>query len=144
MDWESGKTPYDILELKNGPEATDAEIRKVRGVDSMVVHPSAHAGVPSSASPPCAPQRVPVAALWTWPALGHLVLAVPMHPVRHLPGTPPHHYPAMQAYKLLALKKHPDKNKDNPNAAAEFGELEKAYRVLTDASARGALDDYLA
>ncbi len=29
-------------------------------------------------------------------------------------------------------------------AAAEFAELEKAYRVLSDASARGALDDYLA
>jgi hypothetical protein len=27
--------------------------------------------------------------------------------------------------------------------AAEFAELEKAYRVLTDANARGALDDYL-
>lgn len=28
-------------------------------------------------------------------------------------------------------------------AASEFAELEKSYRVLTDASARGALDDFL-
>ncbi len=29
MDFTDGKTPYDILELANGPAATDAEIRKV-------------------------------------------------------------------------------------------------------------------
>jgi DnaJ-class molecular chaperone len=28
-------------------------------------------------------------------------------------------------------------------AAAEFAQLEQAYRVLTDAQARGALDDVL-
>ncbi|KIY95340.1 putative DnaJ subfamily B member 5 [Monoraphidium neglectum] len=47
-----------------------------------------------------------------------------------------------KAYRRLALIKHPDKAK-TPNAAAEFAELQKAYQVLSDAAARGALDDYL-
>jgi curved DNA-binding protein CbpA len=98
-----------------------------------------------------------------------------------------------QAYRRLALVKHPDKQKHNPNAggvwppelyylqcvdcavgpsscdpthlqtsamlsrtpahapspallcqaASEFDELQKAYAVLTDKDARGALDDYI-
>ncbi|KAL6759589.1 DnaJ-domain-containing protein [Haematococcus lacustris] len=48
-----------------------------------------------------------------------------------------------KAYRTLALKLHPDKNKGNPNAATEFAQLEQAYRVLTDLQARGALDDLL-
>ena len=45
-----------------------------------------------------------------------------------------------KAYRLLALKKHPDKNPDNPHAAAEFDRIQKAYDVLTDKAARKALD----
>lgn len=47
-----------------------------------------------------------------------------------------------QAYRRLALIKHPDKAK-TPNAAAEFAELQKAYAVLCDPDARSALDDYI-
>lgn len=46
----------------------------------------------------------------------------------------------LQAYRLLALKKHPDKNPDNPNAAAEFDRIQKAYDILTDKKAKKALD----
>lgn len=48
-----------------------------------------------------------------------------------------------KAYRRLALTRHPDKNKKNPNAAEEFHELQKAYELLLDKSARAALDDYL-
>ncbi|GIL54940.1 hypothetical protein Vafri_10633 [Volvox africanus] len=48
-----------------------------------------------------------------------------------------------KAYRRLAILKHPDKNRDNPKAAEEFGELEQAYRLLLDKDARGALDDLL-
>eukprot|EP00798_Chlamydomonas_sp_ICE-L_P004994 gene4994-34778_t len=77
MDWtEGGKTPYEVLEIENGPEATADKIKKV--------------------------------------------------------------------FRKLAVVKHPDKNRTNPNAAAEFAEIDKAYRILLDESARGALNDYLA
>ncbi|KAK9842308.1 hypothetical protein WJX81_005780 [Elliptochloris bilobata] len=46
-----------------------------------------------------------------------------------------------KAYRKLALTKHPDKQRDNPNAAAEFMLIQKAYDVLTDAAARAAWDE---
>ena len=46
-----------------------------------------------------------------------------------------------QAYRALVLKKHPDKQKSNPNAAAEFHLIQKAYELLSDGKARAALDD---
>ena len=48
-----------------------------------------------------------------------------------------------QAYRKLALVKHPDKNPDNPKAADEFALLQRAYDLLTDAEARAALDGLL-
>ena len=45
--------------------------------------------------------------------------------------------------RKLALKLHPDKNPDNPDAAAQFAELQKAYALLCDAEARAALDAWL-
>ena len=49
--------------------------------------------------------------------------------------------PFLQAFRMLALKKHPDKQRDNPNAAAEFNLIQRAYELLSDAQARAALDD---
>lgn len=42
-----------------------------------------------------------------------------------------------------ALQLHPDKNPDNPAAAAEFTELQRAYALLCDDEARAALDAWL-
>lgn len=39
-------------------------------------------------------------------------------------------------YRRLSLEKHPDKNKENPLAVQEFIRLTKAYRILTDDTAR--------
>lgn len=49
--------------------------------------------------------------------------------------------PFLQAFRMLALKKHPDKQRDNPNAAAEFNLIQRAYELLSDSQARAALDD---
>ena len=50
---------------------------------------------------------------------------------------------ACQAYRRLALIKHPDKNPDNPKAADEFQALQRAYDLLCDKEARAALDNLL-
>lgn len=46
-------------------------------------------------------------------------------------------------YRTLAKKYHPDKNRDNANAADKFIEITKAYEVLTDPQQRAAFDDSL-
>ncbi|XP_044726744.1 dnaJ homolog subfamily C member 17 [Chrysoperla carnea] len=48
-----------------------------------------------------------------------------------------------KAYRKKALHCHPDKNPDNPNAAALFHELSLALQILTDAKARQAYDKVL-
>ncbi len=48
-----------------------------------------------------------------------------------------------KAYRKKALKCHPDKNPDNPKAAATFHQLTDALAVLTDESARKAYDNLL-
>ncbi|KAG9238784.1 hypothetical protein BJ875DRAFT_367117 [Amylocarpus encephaloides] len=47
-----------------------------------------------------------------------------------------------KAYKIGALKHHPDKNNSNPAAAAKFQELSHAYEVLSDPQKRGIYDSY--
>ena len=48
-----------------------------------------------------------------------------------------------KAYRKKALKCHPDKNPDDPNAAILFHQLQEALAVLTDAAARKAYDNVL-
>jgi len=45
-----------------------------------------------------------------------------------------------KAYRVKALKCHPDKNPDNPNAANLFHQLSEALEVLSDIGARAAYD----
>lgn len=47
-----------------------------------------------------------------------------------------------KAYRRLALRFHPDKNPDNPEAAEKFKEIAKAHTVLTDTTKRGIYDRY--
>lgn len=44
------------------------------------------------------------------------------------------------SYRKLALKLHPDKNRDNPDATEKFQELQEAYEVLSDPERRTSYD----
>lgn len=75
--------------------------------------------------------------------------------VRRRCMSPPHHLTPPQAFKLLALKLHPDKNRDDPDAgahelwhcaathphtASKFNRLQTAYEALNDEAAKAAVD----
>ncbi len=45
-----------------------------------------------------------------------------------------------KAYRSLAKQLHPDRNRDNPNAAKRFGEITQAYDLLSDKDKRARYD----
>lgn len=47
-----------------------------------------------------------------------------------------------KAYRQAALKYHPDRNRDNPEAEAQFKEAAEAYEVLSDPEKRQRYDRY--
>jgi molecular chaperone DnaJ len=47
-----------------------------------------------------------------------------------------------RAYRRLAMKYHPDRNPDSPDAEAKFKEAAEAYEVLSDADRRARYDKY--
>lgn len=48
----------------------------------------------------------------------------------------------MCGVRKLALRYHPDKNPDNPEAAEKFKELNSAHAVLSDLTKRNIYDSY--
>ena len=47
-----------------------------------------------------------------------------------------------KAYRRVAMKYHPDRNPDDPDADTRFKEATEAYEVLSDTSKRAAYDQF--
>ncbi|HEY5624680.1 MAG TPA: molecular chaperone DnaJ [Gammaproteobacteria bacterium] len=47
-----------------------------------------------------------------------------------------------KAYRRLAMKYHPDRNQDNPDAETQFKEAKEAYEILSDPDKRAAYDQF--
>ncbi|XP_044280204.1 dnaJ homolog subfamily C member 5B [Varanus komodoensis] len=52
------------------------------------------------------------------------------------------HEEIKKCYRKLALKYHPDKNPNNPEAAEKFKEINNAHATLSDVSKRNIYDQY--
>lgn len=48
----------------------------------------------------------------------------------------------LHPFRKLALKFHPDKNPDNPEAADKFKEINNAHAILNDPTKRNIYDKY--
>ncbi|MEW4982950.1 MAG: molecular chaperone DnaJ [Cycloclasticus sp.] len=47
-----------------------------------------------------------------------------------------------KSYRRLAMKHHPDRNTDNPEAEEKFKEIQEAYAILSDEQKRAAYDQF--
>jgi len=47
-----------------------------------------------------------------------------------------------KSFRRLAMKFHPDRNRDNPQAEEQFKKIKEAYDVLSDAKKRSAYDQF--
>jgi len=47
-----------------------------------------------------------------------------------------------KSFRRLAMKYHPDRNKDNPEAEEKFKKIKEAYEILSDAKKRSAYDQF--
>ncbi len=47
-----------------------------------------------------------------------------------------------KAYRRLAMKYHPDRNSDNPDAEEKFKAIQEAYAILSDEQKRAAYDQF--
>ncbi len=47
-----------------------------------------------------------------------------------------------KGYRKMAMKYHPDQNKDNPEAEESFKEVNQAYEVLSDSTKKSRYDQY--
>ena len=114
-EWNEKEDPYKILGLDQDSHVTEADIKKVGfGV------------LPSSATSLTAK---------VFPALEGPVTRSANISIHHALSIS---IACLQAYRKLALTKHPDKQRDNPNAAAEFNAIQRAYEKVLDPGFRDA------